>query len=112
MKIVQISLPDDLARDAAEAGLLDPGQLEALLRASLKQLNPWLSDDNLHKAVRTVTHGTSPATRARRIQLRDGSRSNPAARYAADSTSPIGGPDTRTVIDGIALLSSSASGSS
>jgi hypothetical protein len=38
MKNVQISLPDDLARDAAEAGLLDPVQLEALLRASLQQI--------------------------------------------------------------------------
>ncbi len=38
MKNVQISLPDDLARDATEAGLLDPVQLEALLRASLKQI--------------------------------------------------------------------------
>lgn len=45
MKIVQISLPDDLARDAAEAGLLDPGQLEALLRASLKQIDDAHSSD-------------------------------------------------------------------
>ena len=45
MKIVQISLPDDLARDAAEAGLLDPAQLEALLRASLKQMDEALSSD-------------------------------------------------------------------
>jgi hypothetical protein len=46
MKNVQISLPDDLARDAAEAGLLDPAQLEALLRASLKQMENALSTDN------------------------------------------------------------------
>lgn len=39
MKTVQISLPDDLARDAAQAGLLGPAQMEALLRASLKQLD-------------------------------------------------------------------------
>ena len=45
MKNVQISLPDDLARDAAEAGLLDPAQLEALLRASLKQMEDALSSD-------------------------------------------------------------------
>lgn len=38
MKIVQISLPDDLARDAEEAGLLDSEHMEALLRASLKQI--------------------------------------------------------------------------
>jgi predicted flap endonuclease-1-like 5' DNA nuclease len=43
MKIVQISLPDDLARDAAEAGLLDSAQMEALLRASLKQMDDTLS---------------------------------------------------------------------
>jgi hypothetical protein len=45
MKIVHISLPDDLARDAAEAGLLDPAQLEALLRASLKQIEGTASPD-------------------------------------------------------------------
>jgi hypothetical protein len=46
MKNVQISLPDDLARDAAEAGLLDPAQMEALLRASLKQMENALSTDS------------------------------------------------------------------
>jgi hypothetical protein len=45
MKIVQISLPDDLARDAAEAGLLDSAQLEALLRASLKQIEGTASSE-------------------------------------------------------------------
>ncbi len=45
MKNVQISLPDDLARDAADAGLLDPVQLEALLRASLKQMEDALASD-------------------------------------------------------------------
>jgi predicted flap endonuclease-1-like 5' DNA nuclease len=45
MKNVQISLPDDLARDAALAGLLDPAQIEALLRASLKQMDDMLSSD-------------------------------------------------------------------
>ena len=45
MKNVEISLPDDLARDAAEAGLLDPAQLEALLRASLKQMEDALASD-------------------------------------------------------------------
>ena len=45
MKNVEISLPDDLARDAAEAGLLDAAQLEALLRASLKQMEDALASD-------------------------------------------------------------------
>ena len=31
------------------------GRPRPRLAAALKQLNPWLSDDNLHKAVRTVT---------------------------------------------------------
>jgi type I restriction enzyme R subunit len=26
------------------------------LRAALKKLNPWLADDNLHRAARTITH--------------------------------------------------------
>ncbi len=37
MKNVQISLPDDLARDAAEAGLLAPETLQAVLRDCLRQ---------------------------------------------------------------------------
>jgi hypothetical protein len=37
MKNVQISLPDDLARDAAAAGLLESEVLEAMLRDCLEQ---------------------------------------------------------------------------
>jgi hypothetical protein len=37
MKNVQISLPDDLARDAAEAGLLAPDAMQAVLRDCLRQ---------------------------------------------------------------------------
>ena len=37
MKNVQISLPDDLARDAADAGLLAPETLEAVFRDCLRQ---------------------------------------------------------------------------
>ena len=55
MKIVQISLPDDLARDAAEAGLLDPAQLEVLLRASLKQMDDALSSDGTITRAATLT---------------------------------------------------------
>ena len=38
MKNVQITLPDDLARDAAEAGLLSGPNLEQLLREAMKAL--------------------------------------------------------------------------
>ena len=37
MKNVQISLPDDLARDAAEAGLLSDSNLEQLLRDAIRE---------------------------------------------------------------------------
>ena len=57
MKIVQISLPDDLARDAAEAGLLDPAQLEALLRDSLKQMEDALSSDGAITRAAAMTSG-------------------------------------------------------
>lgn len=40
----------DLERDSLHEGVLIPR-----LTAALKRLNPWLSDDNLSKAVRTVT---------------------------------------------------------
>jgi hypothetical protein len=44
-------LPDDLARDAAAAGLLDPAQLEILLRESLRQMeNALSSDDSIARA--------------------------------------------------------------
>ena len=36
MTSVQITLPDQLARDAARAGLLSPESLEALLREQLR----------------------------------------------------------------------------
>ncbi len=57
MKIVQISLPDDLARDAAEAGLLDPAHMEALLRASLKQMDDASSSDNATTRTAALTSG-------------------------------------------------------
>lgn len=38
MKNVQITLPDDLARDAAEAGLLSGENLEQLLRDAVRTL--------------------------------------------------------------------------
>jgi hypothetical protein len=59
MKNVQISLPDDLARDAAEAGLLDPAQLEVLLRASLKQMEKALLSDGA--LTRSATLTSTPA---------------------------------------------------
>ncbi len=37
MKEVRISLPDDLARDAAAAGLLESEMLESVLRDCLEQ---------------------------------------------------------------------------
>src|ERR1700704_6019400 len=39
----------------AERESLRDAVLETRLRAALSKLNPWLSDDNLHKAVRTIT---------------------------------------------------------
>jgi len=36
MTTVQISLPDQLAEEAAKAGLLDTGRIEALLREELR----------------------------------------------------------------------------
>jgi hypothetical protein len=55
MKVVQISLPDDLARDAAEAGLLDPVQIEGLLRATLKQMDDASSADGAITRAAVVT---------------------------------------------------------
>ena len=55
MKIVQISLPDDLARDAAEAGLLDSEHMEALLRASLKQIEDTPTSGNAMTRAATLT---------------------------------------------------------
>jgi hypothetical protein len=38
MKNVQITLPDDLARDAADAGLLSGSNLEQMLREAVKAI--------------------------------------------------------------------------
>ena len=62
MKNIQIALPDDLASDAAEAGLLDSAQLEALLRASLKQMADALSSDVAITRAATLT--SAPALAA------------------------------------------------
>ena len=59
MKNIQIALPDDLARDAAEAGLLDSVQLEAMLRASLKQIEDGLSSDNALGRAAAMTSATA-----------------------------------------------------
>ena len=59
MKNIQIVLPDDLARDAAEAGLLDSVQLEAMLRASLKQMEDGLLSDNVFARAATMTSATA-----------------------------------------------------
>lgn len=59
MKNVQIFLPDDLARDAEAAGLLDPAQMEALLRASLKQIESALASDNA--ITRAASLASAPA---------------------------------------------------
>ena len=59
MKNIQIALPDDLARDAAEAGLLDSAQLEAMLRALLKQMEGGLSSDNALARAATMTSATA-----------------------------------------------------
>lgn len=45
---------------AAERQSLKEVFLTRRLRAALKRLNPWLSDDNLHKAIRAVTHVDAP----------------------------------------------------
>ena len=38
MATIKFSLPDDLARDAQERGLLEPTALEQLLRAEIRRL--------------------------------------------------------------------------
>ena len=78
MKNVQISLPDDLARDAAEAGLLDPAQLEALLRASLKQMKDALSI--LFFGGRIMRDPNARATRRRHRRVRVTVRPNDTSR--------------------------------
>jgi hypothetical protein len=58
MKNVQITLPDDLARDAAEAGLLSGENLEQLFRDAMKNLRK----SNLRKAMdRMAEASTGPA---------------------------------------------------
>jgi malate synthase len=53
MKEVRISLPDDLARDAAEAGLLDTDAMQTVLRDCLRQRAvagiraSWAASDDL-----------------------------------------------------------------
>ncbi|SDG94464.1 MULTISPECIES: hypothetical protein [unclassified Duganella] len=37
MVTIQISLPDDLVRDATELGLLDASNLEAILRSEIRE---------------------------------------------------------------------------
>jgi Arc/MetJ family transcription regulator len=55
MKNVQITLPDDLARDAAEAGLLSGDNLEQLLRDAVKTLRK----SNLRKAMDRMAETSS-----------------------------------------------------
>jgi hypothetical protein len=58
MKNVQLSLPDDLARDAAAAGLLSDANLEHLLREAMRALRK----DNLRNAmVRMAASPVEPA---------------------------------------------------
>lgn len=38
MATIQLSLPDDLVKDATELGLLEAGRLEAILRNQIRQL--------------------------------------------------------------------------
>ena len=58
MKNVQITLPDDLARDAAEVGLLSGENLEQLLRDAVRSLRKG----SLRKAMdRMAATSTGPA---------------------------------------------------
>ena len=58
MKNVQITLPDDLARDAAEVGLLSGDNLEQLLRDAVRTLRK----SNLRQAMdRMAESSTGPA---------------------------------------------------
>lgn len=61
MKNVQITLPDDLARDAAAAGLLETEALEALLRDCLEQREADTADRAL---VRNASQSSQPALTA------------------------------------------------
>ncbi len=55
MKNVQITLPDDLARDAAEVGLLSGENLEQLLRDGVKTLRK----SNLRQAMDRMAETSS-----------------------------------------------------
>lgn len=55
MKNVQITLPDDLARDAAEFGLLSGENLEQLLRDAIRALRK----SGLRKAMDRMTETSS-----------------------------------------------------
>jgi hypothetical protein len=55
MKNVQITLPDDLARDAAEVGLLSGENLEQLLRDAIRTLRK----SSLRKAMDRMTENSS-----------------------------------------------------
>ena len=61
MKNVQITLPDDLARDAAAAGLLETEALETLLRDCLEQREADAADRTL---VRNAARSSQPALTA------------------------------------------------
>ena len=50
MKTIPVVLPDDLANDLAEAGLLDPSALEDTLRARLREVHRGYLADPLAKA--------------------------------------------------------------
>lgn len=58
MKNVQITLPDDLARDVAEAGLLSGENLEQVFREAMKNLRK----NNLRKAMDRMTETSSGPT--------------------------------------------------
>lgn len=53
MKNVQITLPDDLARDAADAGLLSGANLEQLLREAVKTLRKNNLRDAMERMAKT-----------------------------------------------------------
>lgn len=58
MKNVQITLPDDLARDVAEAGLLSGENLEQVFREAMKNLRK----SNLRKAMDRMVDASSGST--------------------------------------------------
>lgn len=58
MKNVQITLPDDLARDAAEVGLLSDENMEQLLRDAIRSLRK----SGLRKAMNRMAETSSGPT--------------------------------------------------